>query len=641
MRKRITGLALLPVVAVCTLLARPAVSEAESRDFGVLYIGNYSDADARYVRDRFLAEGWNQEVFKTSRSTLPGMWPAHYHFTHGPGSKMAEAGDDCDFLYVSGHGYSRAKFPIFRYGVSAPVDSISPDTNCTNDSPWEVGIEWKGKFPSNESRWDYDIEWAVFAACSQLDWRTPPYAPYAFGKDSAAKAWARTLLGEPGRMHSIFGYWGKAPAGNTDTAIARRFLDAAFDDGTSVLGAWMRANQAYGTAWAAVTHAENRYDRLHGVGSGATPDTSPFAKYHIDYYCSTTPKRILDGRGGSYEQMSNRERPSRGEGWTVAGLAPDEQGGVVPVLIGRAASALSGIRLALAAPSSLAPPALIPGPRARVEVNATPEGQDIELPSFTARSWTPRVGDIIPGRRVSRIQEAGVLPGASGRTLDVIDGESRDDICLAKAVGHGQGLEGHEVGRVWESGRFEYHSGRGLDEAPARLDEAAARRVALQYAQQAGLPGLDGAVCEVTPISRMGLSLYDSADTTPEVVAWQVRLTQTVDGVEARWPGSGALLMVDGEGVCDAYGDWLDPESLERVASARRPVPAAFVLDEIARRAGFELKVPERFGVWEMELAMGGRKGPGGRVLLRPAWRCELDDGAECLVDAQDLTLYE
>ncbi len=55
---------------------------------------------------------------------------------------------DADIIDVSGHGGYRAYLPIFAYGQDdssdKPVDDISPDTNCTNISEWEVGVGWVG-----------------------------------------------------------------------------------------------------------------------------------------------------------------------------------------------------------------------------------------------------------------------------------------------------------------------------------------------------------------------------------------------------------------------------------------------------------------------------------------------------------------
>ncbi|MGB4594035.1 MAG: hypothetical protein WBI63_09740 [Coriobacteriia bacterium] len=60
----------------------------------------------------------------------------HGSFTHGKLDDMVQAGDDSDFIYVSGHGWYGAYLPIYAYGAresSLPYDSISPDQSASLD----------------------------------------------------------------------------------------------------------------------------------------------------------------------------------------------------------------------------------------------------------------------------------------------------------------------------------------------------------------------------------------------------------------------------------------------------------------------------------------------------------------------------
>lgn len=311
---------LVAILPSSTQHAFAAEEPIGSRDFGVLYIGDGSDADARQFRTRFLNMGWNQEVWKTSHSTVN--FPRHFHFTRGVDNNHTEAGADADILYISGHGWECTTLPIYRLrGGTQPMRMpreywVTPDTTTISNAQWEVGIEWRGLFPNNESRWNHDLEWVVLAACSQLntvlDGSLGRVWPEGSPTNSAAKTWARTLLGNGARAHGIFGYRGSAPGDGADVRIADTFINyMTIAHPLTVLTSWQRANTpalAGNSTWAAVVHHANEADRLHGSGH-VTPDTT--GTYHIDYWSSFTSynnRRILDGRGGRYETMS--ERPS-------------------------------------------------------------------------------------------------------------------------------------------------------------------------------------------------------------------------------------------------------------------------------------------------------------------------------------------
>lgn len=597
--------ALAALVAVATLLATATPALAEIAEFGVLYIGNFSDADAREVRETLLDHGWQQEVFKSSQDPNPSMWPTHEHFTHGPDDKGKHAGDEADLLYVSGHGWPRAIFPIYRYGDNSPVDSISPDTNCTNASPNEIGVEWKGLYPSNESRWDNDIEWAIFAACSQLDWRTPPESPYAFSKsnpsDSSAKTWARTLLGEPRRMHSILGYWGIAPAGNTDTAIVRSFLYRSLDLGHSVPSAWMEANQPYGVPWAFLTHAENRWDRLHGVGTGARPDTGADDPFRIDYYRYGVSKRVIDGRGGQYEQMSSLDGV---RGW------------------------LDSVVSFFQADTALAdPPLELPDQAARAGLRLSDRARARGAAHLGApRSVTMRRVD---GRSlVPRAAEIRLNPGASDEPREV-------------RVGVGRGDSTPESVIVWPSGLVEYHAGRDSVEDPVAITSADAMDIATEFLSEKGLLPEDSLVADVWAVTRTPMDLDSSESGRVEVLRYDVRLAQRLDGLLVDGDGAGIVLSVDAQGVSDMSMLWFETEG-PPVGRGRRPMDGTRALGHLGSAAGRGLKIPQQAVVEHMDLVyrpVGSETGLG--AVLRPAWRVEFDDGGAVHVDGDTGDVFE
>ncbi len=564
----------LCLVLSVTMLSASAPLALAGNEFGVLYTGNYDDADADAFRARMLGIGWRQEVWKTSNSSRRSMKPAHFHFTDGIDGRLTESGDDCDLLYISGHGWRHAKFPIYwSKGASAPYDSISADTNCVGGPsvhPWEVGVDWAGKWPSNESRWDYDIEWAIFAACNQLDYRTSSgrvaYSD-SWPRNSSAKVWARTLLGEPGRMHAILGYWGTAPAGNHDVYVIEDFLDDCIDNDATVCDAWARANGKWGFPWAYVVHSANRNDRLHGQGAGATPDTNPRSSYRIDYYRSGLKARILDGRGGAYEKVSE-----------------------APGFIERASEWLEGTF-------------------------------GVESAHAARRRRGLRTRD----RCTLRFRHA--PHGKRARFAPVSFHAVRPDARRMRACGM------EMTATVRPSGEFEMHSGRRMGQRvigdrPMPHAVAAAK----EALEALGPQFEDAEAAEVYAVVHSTLDLDSEAPDPEEVVQYTVRFVQRLDDAYVEGPGTGVMVTVDGEGVSDITGYWVDEDSCDEAGMSRLPVdPEGLALRR--GRVGAALKVAEDdIEVRNTDMVYLADPRSGGR--MSPAWRYELDGGEAFYLDA-------
>jgi hypothetical protein len=578
----------LLALALCTLLCLahtpPAFGEALS--FGALYVGQYDDGDAETFRSRMLAEGWHQEVWKTNNSTSTSMKPHHYHFTHGADDAMTEAGDDCDMLYVSGHGWRRAKIPIFWARTSStPYDSLSADTLCVGGPtvhPWEIGVDWAGAYPSNESRWDSDIEWAIFAACNQLDYRTtsdriayPDGAP----SNSSAKTWARTLLGAPSRMHAIFGYWDTAPAGSYDTAVTNAFLDGCFDDDLTLGTAWANANARYGFSWAFVTHTANRLDRFQGHGAGVTTDTDPDSSYGIDYYRAGVSGRILDGRGGSYESVS----------------ADREGDGAFAAL-----KRVLGIESAFAAPVC--------------EFESQGRWLNLDRMSETPRSAPTELQATPLVPHADRL----LVSGAASQTTEGDSGTSR-------AFGRSVGAEGRESARVSARGEFEYHSGRGLAAASAGMSRERAVATARAYLLRVDPGFADAVAADVSEVTRTRLDLESDRPEASEAVQYQVRFVQRLDGMYVEGPGAGATVVLDSQGVNAAFGRWLDPGGEIRRGEDSKPVSARVALEQNAAEVGRAIKMPD--GQVDLRNADAVWRLASGEDRLVPAWRFETAAG--------------
>ncbi len=572
------------------------MAAADSPEFGVLYTGEFDDADARVFRDRMRALGWYQEVFKTSHAASSTDRPRHYNFTHGVDDKQTQAGDDCDILYVSGHGWRRAKIPIYDNRPQV-VDSISADSQCVGGPsvhPWEIGVDWLGQFPSNESRWDYDLEWAIFAACLQLDNRTTSdklaYSNNA-PRESSAKAWGRTLLGTPGRMHGIFGYWDVAPAGSYDTYVVNDFFTHAAGHDDTVGTAWAQANAKYGWSWAFLTHSENRNDRLHGQGAGPTADTKATSAYHVDYYKSALSGRILDGRGGAYEQLSDAGSGTLGH-W-------------LKVLLG-------GVEQAFANESDRR----VRSQKRTFELPRRVGGGEKQYAAFDAEPV--------------RLDPLVLLQGAplSIETSQGPNGRSHE------AHGTGSGRDGLERAVVQANGRFEYHSGRGVGVERVALQRDEVVEIARGY-----LSGVDPSFASATPaeirtVTRERMEFDSSTPGTETIVQYEVRFAQRARGLYVDGPGVGACVTVDSLGVGDAYGYWVDGRSLRRRSARINSVGAHQALEANAQEIGGLIKLPEgEIPLHAADVVL--HIDPDASSALEPAWRFETGDATAFYVRAQ------
>lgn len=588
---------LLLAVVVSSLSASPPIALADNstRDFSVLYVGEYGDEDASAIRSRLINDGWRQEVYKTSKGSTASSMPWHYHFTHGPNDNLVDAADDSDLLYVSGHGWHRAEIPIYRktsFPSGAPQqtgENISPDQTCNNSAKWEVGFEWKGLWPSNESRWDHDIEWAVFAACSQLnnDKSIPAYGT----SDSAAKAWARTLLGSPNRMHSILGYWGTAPAGSADTGIANHFMDHTLIHNRTVLTSWRMANEYWGGRWACVTHTENVNDRLHGHGT-VTPDTHPQSLYTIDYYKAGLHGRILDGRGGSYETVGSLDNH--------------------PNSLFRFLARALEVEPAYASASDYVS-AVFPGKHGNTIARLQSDGANASLPALKVK---PHVTD--PAESLnSRVVRSGIKD-VRGVRVSFVEGSAR-------------GTEGTETALAWPDGRFEYHSGRALQSSKVGMTaEEAIRSVKTQLLEAGQLPW-DAEVAEVFAVEKTQLGLDDEQDGKPEIVQYGVRFIQKVNGVYIEGPGVGMYVTVDDSGVCDIYRRWYRSSSADEVGGAVTPLDPFVSVSNLAANRGKATKAAGDVNIVELDIVYSPTEGSDALV---PAWRAEMEDGSAVYIDA-------
>jgi len=568
----------------------PAVALAvEGTSYAALYTGNMDDYDQERFAYHFASHGWSCEV---NKSTNTANKPHHYHFTHGPYDDNYQGADDADILYQSGHGFDQGFIPIYDYyGDATYSDSISPDTNCTNSSPWEIGVDWAGLFPDNQSRWDTDIEWIIFAGCSQL--RTIAQGgAITYADNGPAKTWARTLLGDPARAHAIMGYWYTAPGDGHDYKVVNNFHEYAFHTQYSVCGSWIHANRDEGeTDWALVSHTANRYEQLIGVGSGPNPDTT--GTYYIDYWTEYLGQRILDGRGGAYEDPDvvledSRSWFQRALDWL---LAPQE---AYADFVDRT-------------------PARLYADDTTFEVSPAVRGPN----SASGRSFAAMYAAPI------RPDAETYLQRGVGRVEHSSDGVNELDV----SFGLMRGNEGTETACWHSDGTFSYHSGRGVGSRPVGMSVEEAIEIARTYLTERGELPDDAVLASVNEVSFERWTDLDSADEQQEsvVVQYSVRFIQDAGGVFVEGPGTGILVTVGPDGVDDVYKKWFELTPVEG-APVRAGIASA-ALQEMLDHARSQRDLEEEATISSLDVVLYADASASGECTLEPAWRAELDSG--------------
>jgi len=196
-------------------------SFASAYEAGIYYTGEFDDGDANkawYYLD-FLME-WDVDLMSS-------------HVDDILASDLYEA-DYNDFVYISGHGWTKPCIPIYErdsYGnfdyneILYVLEDDSEHDDDNEDNFIVYDDEWEKYLYETNTRWSQDLEWAVLAACSQLSY---DYGNY--------KDWALAMIGKP-RMHSIWGYPNSAPAGNTDEDVIEDFFNN-LRNGESIYKSW-------------------------------------------------------------------------------------------------------------------------------------------------------------------------------------------------------------------------------------------------------------------------------------------------------------------------------------------------------------------------------------------------------------------
>lgn len=565
------------VVAACLVV--PESSFAAK--YAIIYSGSSSDSDAIILRNELDGYGWSRELFKTSFD--PSKNPYHGHLTHGVNDDMVEAADDADLLYYSGHGGWQAELTLHQWSPYGPQhansEDVSPDTACTNDAPWEVGIGWISE-GVNESRWDSNIEWAVLAACVQLS----TFPQNAFSGQSPAKTWARTLLGSPHRAHSIMGYTHYAPT--NDDNVARYF--ARYSHQTrSVLDSWRTANNVYAPDynWAYVSHYANRADYFPTLFPGPTPDTPANSSFRIDFLSKSGGSwaRILDDNGN--EEVIGYRSPL--ELWLAS-----------------AASPLAAVLLEFPAPVT-AIPGTVSTPHTVFEIDAVPHGKPLPPLRATVADASSAVRNM-KGRDRRPVTPA--APGAQG-----VESER-------------SGLNGHESVVFLENGVTMYSSERGLQHSPVAFSKDEAVRIVKQHLLDTGQLPADAVFVDVRPINMVSWTDMDANTLDdPQPIEYEVRFVQKVGDGFIDGAAAGLRVCIDNEGIREVYKKWFDVGETRGVAD-QLPDPAGPLvraLQEVEESSD----LPDTARVTRMDVVYYPQIQDQDPLLV-PSWRLEFDDGS-------------
>jgi len=261
-----------------------------------------SDADAHRFSTNLYYHGTNGTWWGQTQWSLASdeRDVNHWDLTTGyPPVDPYRYGNMSDLIYYPGHGYPNGvQFwnPVtgsreLDKGKPPGTPPFMPDNLGTKEllfiggeaARWEIGMDWAGTNRTN-SRWDDDPEWVFMASCSQLD-----------STNYSRRNYARTMLGDPRRLHAIWSYRAGAPDDDVDVNVVDDYFYYA-GWGRSNRYAWLNANDKNRNYNAAgLVHRSAEYEGLPPVAPldpdspvGSTPDIV----YHYMWGNSSQPVAV-------------------------------------------------------------------------------------------------------------------------------------------------------------------------------------------------------------------------------------------------------------------------------------------------------------------------------------------------------------
>jgi hypothetical protein len=599
--------------------------QVNAASFAALYVGEGNDVAVTTFRSMMSARYWTEEVFKTGALGAPSAnYPYHYHFTNGSDNAGYQAANDSDLVFIAGHGQRNATIEVWWNGVKQPNEYVGVDTLLKNVTltgtdgstltqyapPWEVGAGWISS-TANESRWNKAPEWVILGACSQLDKLNeyysssessyPGYTPAVlnFSTDNgAAKAWARTMLGSPHRVHQILGYFKGAPGGDIMSDKIEKFIEQTTVNGVMTLDAWELANESIlgNSNWAALTHWDNRYDYLHN----ATADTSPNSVYYIDYYRQDVADsndnyagRTLDGRGGSYETVASIEK-----GFFQKFFGYFKQGYYDFIMYAK--DTISGKPVYASIDKKYLSPS-----NHEYKANAKlPETTDMERiisksisneDKFVSKQFKgiqPNIETDIDGGNVKVYRDG-------GRTL-----------------------------KVFDSGAIVYESGRPLNERKASLSKDEAIEAAKQFVQENDILPTDAEVAKVYVTSKTRLNLNSNQDDPTENIQYKILFRKGYNGKKVEGNnGEFISVTLDENGVRRYQRDVNEIQGSKVNISKDKLISAEQAINNFVKEADKLISLPDETSeITNVELSYYSTSYKSNKRVIKPAWRVSVAD---------------
>ncbi|MDA3936381.1 MAG: hypothetical protein PF636_05880 [Actinomycetota bacterium] len=359
------------------------------------------------------------------------------------------------------------------------------------------------------------------------------------------------------------------------------------------------ANRDWGEDdWALVSHTANRYEQLIGVGSGPNPDTT--GTYYIDYWMEYLGQRILDGRGGAYEDPDVVLEDSRS--W-----------------LQRALDWLLSPQQAFADYSDHVPE--------RIEADST---------TFDIGPVVRRANPA-SGRAFSAMRAVPVRPDVErylDRGIRRSERSSNESGERETAFGVRRSNEGTETASWHSDGRFSYHSGRGVGSRPPSMSAEEAVNAARSYLEERGELPDDAVLASVNEVRFQRWTDLDSAEEQDGIVVqYSVRFIQQANGMFVEGPGTGIVVTVGPDGVDDVYKRWfeLSPVAGPSVKAGRAPA----VLQKILSHARSQRDLGEQATIRNLDMVLYADATGSGELVLQPAWRAELENGRALYGDAE------
>lgn len=443
-----------------------------------------------------------------------------------------------------------------------------------------------------------------YTGLSESGYEIPGKVPAVFSTNNgAAKTWARTLLGTPNMAHMILGYHQIAPGAVASKPIVNRFYTNMFTYQTTVLDAWYVANDTFGASsnWAAVTHNANRNDYMPGIKTGVTPNTRTADPYYIDYYRSDSTNaghlagRILDGRGGGYEEVSNINSFFQ----SLLGF------------IRQKITIISKQFRKNEQPKENKEDTIISkGTEYRIQVDI-PDIKSLENFEYSSGVKNDKfINSLFNGINATNEKD-----------------EKQNNIKLYK--------KGTSILKVWPTGAINYHREQKVADNKISYSPEQALRTARDFIVNNDDVPYKMYVDSVHEVTKTKLDLNSNSDEPPEVLEYKITLRKSINGVPVEGNEAEKIsVTVDNNGVkgySRHMGSYIPQGSEISESSMIQGKNALNIVINNAEEIG---DLPEKVNVTNMALVYYAGTYYNNLKFLKPSWKITLNNSINCYVDA-------